>query len=197
MPIKCIIIDDEPLAINIIKQHMGQFSDLELVASYQNPIEAFEYLQANQIDLAFMDIQMPFLSGIDLIKSLPKLPAVIFTTAHRDYALESYELNIIDYLLKPISFSRFLKAINKFRKMVQLPELSQQQTSAPLVHDHLYVNANKKYIKIPFDQIQYVESIKDYIRIQVGDQGIMTKDRISEFKKSFPEIFFGYTDHLL
>ena len=190
MSIKCLIVDDEPLAIQIIAQHLSQISDAELMATFQNPIEAFDFIKENEIDLLFLDIQMPLLTGIDLIKSLSAPPKVIFTTAFRNYAIESYELDVVDYLLKPITFIRFFKAINKYRSLVQLPIAVEEapKETAP-INDHLYVNANKKYIKVLFEQINYVESIKDYIRIHTDKEAIMTKDRISEFEKRLPSSF--------
>ncbi|MEL6924293.1 MAG: response regulator, partial [Bacteroidota bacterium] len=114
--IRCIIVDDEPLAITIIEKHVAQMPQLQLVASFQNPLEAFQRLQQGDIDLIFLDIQMPVLTGLDFVKALQKRPAVIFTTAFRNYAVESYELDVIDYLVKPITFSRFFTAVNKFIK---------------------------------------------------------------------------------
>lgn len=189
--ITCIIVDDEPLAIQIIEQHLCQINDLELIGTFQNPLEAFSFLQANSVDLVFLDIQMPLLTGIDLVKSLPNAPKVIFTTAHRNYAIESYELDVVDYLLKPVTFIRFFKAINKLRALQELPTSTMEtsSSSSAISHDHIYVNANKKYIKVLFHEIHYVESLKDYIRIHTDDQPIITKDRISEFEKKLPDNF--------
>ncbi|NAS13972.1 LytR/AlgR family response regulator transcription factor [Poritiphilus flavus] len=189
MPVKCMIIDDEPLAIQVIAQHLEKIEDLELKGSFQKPLDAFEMLKTQQIDLIFLDIQMPLLSGIDLIKSLPDPPAVIFTTAHRDYALESYELNIVDYLLKPISFTRFFRAVNKYRKIARIPDPKVLPKETEPVNDHIYVNANKKYVKVLFKEITHVESIKDYIRIHTTGTSIITKDKISEFERKLPDQF--------
>ncbi|MGB0524761.1 MAG: LytR/AlgR family response regulator transcription factor [Flammeovirgaceae bacterium] len=187
--IKCLIIDDEPLAIQIITQHLEQLPDFELVHTFQNPIDGFNFLKTTPIDLLFLDIQMPLLTGIDLIKSLENPPPIIFTTAHRNYAIESYELDVVDYLLKPIAFTRFFKAINKFKSLRQIPVPSTPIQHAEPTNDHLYVNANKRYIKVLFAQINYVESIKDYIRIHSGDQTIITKEKISEFEQKLPHGF--------
>jgi len=160
--IKCLIIDDEPLAIMLIEKHIAQIPQLEIVASCQNALEAFELLKKGPIDLLFLDIQMPVLTGLEFAKSLQHPPSIIFTTAYREYALESYELNVVDYLLKPITFTRFFKAINKFLN-------SRQQETAPVVQiaptaatepAYIYVNANKKHIKVLFHDILYVERIK-------------------------------------
>ncbi|HAS43671.1 MAG TPA: DNA-binding response regulator [Microscillaceae bacterium] len=189
MTIKCLIIDDEPLAIQIIREYLTQVSDLELVATFENSLEAFEWVSKNPIDLIFLDIQMPLLTGIDFVKTLPQPPKVIFTTAHRNYAIESYELDVVDYLLKPISFIRFFKAVNKFKSLSDIPVATTQITQPELVHNHLYVNANKKFIKILFEQIRYIESIKDYIHIHTTDQNVITKEKISSFAAKLPHNF--------
>lgn len=188
MPITCIIVDDEPLAIQIIEGHIAQIPDFELVATFQHPVRALEFLDTTCIDLIFIDIEMPILTGIDFIKTLKNIPKVIFTTAYRNYAIESYELEVIDYLLKPISFARFLRAVNRFKSRRQeAPILSIESTD--LKNDHIYVNANKKFIKVLFNDITYVESIKDYVRIHTPDGSVVTRDKISEFEKKLPHNF--------
>lgn len=187
---KCIIVDDEPLAIKVIKRHLEQIPQLTLVASCSSAIEAFELLKSETVDLIFLDIHMPMLSGIDFLKSLAQPPGIIFTTAYRNYAVESYELNVIDYLVKPISFPRFFQAVSKFTQ--QTPgsnKLKQPAAEATSTSDHIYVNTNKKYTKIAFREILYVESIKDYIRIQTEENRIITKDKISEFHTKLPNGF--------
>jgi len=186
---KCLIIDDEPLAIQVLVNHLKQVPDLELVNSFQNPLEAFELLKTTEIDLIFLDIQMPLLTGIDFVKSLQNPPAIIFTTAYRNYAIESYELDVIDYLLKPITFIRFFKAINKYKNLHQKTISIKTPTVTPMVNDHIYVNSNKKFIKVLFNEILYVESIKDYIRIHTPEKNIITKDKISEFENKLPNVF--------
>ena len=119
--LKCLIIDDEPLAQNVIENYLKNFSFIELVAKCENALIALEWIKKQKIDLIFLDISMPFISGIDFIKTLQNPPAIILTTAHKEFAIESYELNVLDYLLKPISFERFLKAINKLD--IHVPKL--------------------------------------------------------------------------
>ncbi|NAS30792.1 response regulator [Flavobacteriaceae bacterium R38] len=189
MKTKCLIIDDEPLAIQVIETHLKQFSDLELVATFEKPLEAFELLKTEKVDLIFLDIEMPILSGIDFIKSLSNSPKIILTTAYRNYALEGYELDIVDYLLKPISFKRFFKAINKYRRFNNDIESESIINTEKTNNDHLYVNSNKKFIKINFEDILYIESIKDYIRIHLSDKSVITKDAISNFEKKLPVSF--------
>ena len=189
MKIKCLIIDDEPLAAALIEAHVKQVPNLEVVATCINALEGFEILKSEPIDLIFLDIQMPLLTGIEFLKSLSNPPKVIFTTAYREYAIESYELEVVDYLLKPISFDRFFKAINKFFKTFKstIPEIPIVNTKATT--GFVYVNSNKKHHKILFSEILYVESIKDYIRIHLNDKTIVTKDKISEFEQKLPSNF--------
>jgi len=193
MAIKCLIIDDEPLAIKIIKRHVEQLPSLELVDTFQNPLEAFELIKKEKIDLLFLDIQMPVLTGLEFVRALQNPPSVIFTTAYRDYAVESYELNIVDYLVKPITFTRFLKAVNKYESQFQKIEQPSPTLASPTqtssVPNYIYVNSNKKHIKIIFEDILYVESIKDYVRIHTNDTSIMTKFKISEFEEKLPDNF--------
>ena len=191
MPIKCLIVDDEPLAIMLIEKHISQIPQLELVASCQNALEAFEVLKKESIDLLFLDIQMPVLTGLEFAKSLQHPPSIIFTTAYREYAVESYELNVVDYLLKPITFSRFFKAINKYLNSQHTESAMNiiQTAAVPKSPAFIYVNANKKHIKILLKDVLYVESLKDYIRIHTNDQRITTKDKISEFEQKLPDNF--------
>lgn len=190
MKTKCIIIDDEPLAIALIEDHVSKFSNLEIVATCQNAIEGFEVLKSHQIDLIFLDIQMPMLTGIEFLKSLRNPPKVIFTTAYREYAIESYELDVIDYLLKPISFDRFFKAINKYFKIVETKSITViAESKLDDSTRHIYVNMNKKHHKILFADILYAESLKDYVRIHTLDATIITKDKISSFEKKLPSFF--------
>lgn len=185
--VRCLIVDDEPLAIALMQAHIDQIPQLELVDSCQNALAAFEILKREKIDLLFLDIQMPVLSGIEFVKSLKKPPAIIFTTAHRQYALESYELNIVDYLLKPIAFIRFFKAINKYldsRTPLTLQTITQDQSPK-----YFFVNANKKNLRIAFEEILYVESLKDYLRIVTKSQSIVTKSTITAFEKTLPPSF--------
>ncbi len=188
--IKCIIVDDEPLAIQLIEGHIEQIPGLELLASYKNALDAFESLKTAPVDLIFLDIHMPVLTGIDFVKSLQSPPGIIFTTAYRNYAAESYELNVIDYLIKPITFIRFFKAVakfsNQYEKSVQIRETP---VANPFPTEYIYVNSNKKYIKVEFEQILYVESIKDYVRIHTSEKSITTKDKISDFEKKLPPSF--------
>ena len=192
MMTRCLIVDDEPLAIQLLKSHVEQVPNLELAASCDNALEAFEVLKSTQVDLLFLDIQMPMLTGVEFLKSLAHPPKVIFTTAYRDYAMEGYELNIVDYLLKPITFERFFKAINKYFELGQqvapMPVPVSTPQPAP-TNDHLFINVNKKYHKVLFDDILYIESLKDYLRIYTTAEPFTTKEKISEFIEKLPGQF--------
>ncbi len=190
MKTKCIIIDDEPLAIELIEEYVSKFSNLEVVATCNNALQGFEVLKSQEVDLIFLDIQMPMLTGIEFLKSLSDPPRVIFTTAYRDYAIESYELEIVDYLLKPISFDRFFKALNKYFKTIETKTINVPvESKLDATTGYIYVNKNKKHHKILFTDILYAESLKDYVKIHTMDTTIMTKDKISDFEKKLPPSF--------
>ncbi|WP_350290761.1 LytTR family DNA-binding domain-containing protein [uncultured Croceitalea sp.] len=189
MAIKCIIIDDEPLAINVIEAHLKSLPDIELVGAFENSIEAHEAIKKLKVDLIFLDIEMPLLTGLDFIKTTKTSAKIILTTAYRDYAPESYDLEVVDYLLKPISFSRLFKSINKYKSLTNQPILKTEIPKGNVNNDHIYVNSNKKFIKISFADILYIESIKDYVRIHKEDETIITKDTISNFELKLPNSF--------
>jgi len=185
--LKCLIIDDEPLAQNVIENYLKNFSFIELIARCENALSALEWIKKQKIDLIFLDISMPFLSGIDFIKTLQNPPAIILTTAHKEFAIESYELNVLDYLLKPISFERFLKAINKL-------DIHTSEVIKPVISDSendafIYVKSEKKNIKILFKEILFIESLKDYIKIHTIDKTIVTQVSISAIEQRLPDNF--------
>lgn len=187
--IRCLIIDDEPLAIEVLETHLAQLPEMILVATFANPVAALETLRNEKIDIIFLDIEMPVLSGIDFVKNIAIAPKIIFTTAYRNYAIESYELDVVDYLLKPISFIRFLKAVNKFKSLLQMPVVMTEGPSEVPLDNHIYVNANKKFIKLEFDDISYVESMKDYVKIHLPNKSVVTKDAIGSFAAKLPAEF--------
>jgi DNA-binding LytR/AlgR family response regulator len=179
MKYKCIIVDDEPLARELIASHLAHFDNFELVASFENALKAYAFLESNAINLMFLDIEMPLLKGNDFLKKLKNPPKVIFTTAYREYALEGYELNVIDYLLKPITFDRFFVSIEKF-KQLQIQKTPENSTN----EDHIFVSSGSKNIKIIFDHILFVESLKDYITIHLENgKSHHLKQNISAFEK--------------
>tara|TARA_R110002073_G_scaffold216229_2_gene376447 strand:- start:10480 stop:11178 length:699 start_codon:yes stop_codon:yes gene_type:complete len=183
---KCLIVDDEELARRLIARHLNQLPDFEIVASCGSAIEANNILKNEQIDLLFLDIEMPILKGTDFLKTLINKPKVIFTTAYRDYAIESYELNVVDYLLKPIEFIRFYKAIEKFLDTQIIAKSEKNIISEPT---HIFVQSNKKNIKVLLDDIQYIESIKGYIKIHTTDDTLLITHSLSSFSDKLDNRF--------
>lgn len=184
---KCIIIDDEPLAIEILESYVARVDELELVGTFRNAIAAFTFVQQNAVDLIFLDIEMPKLSGIDFLKTLKHHPKVIITTAYRDYAIEGFELEVIDYLLKPIPFERFLKSVGK----VLSTRMETIVTPTPVAQDSfIYFKVDKKMVKTKIADILYIESIKDYVKVRTGEKEIITQQKISYLDESLPRTQF-------
>ena len=184
--IKAIIVDDEPLALDVLETYIAQLPELELVARCENALEAREVLKQHDVDLMFLDINMPQLTGIDFVKTLSVKPNFIFTTAHPYYAVEGFELNAIDYLMKPIPLERFMKAVNKVINM-QLGE-----TSAPekKKENFIFVKADKKLIKVNFDDILYIEGLKDYVIIRQKEGRIITLHTMKSLEAKLPDHIF-------
>lgn len=185
----CIVVDDEPLARSLLEQHIADIPFLEHAGSFKNALLAADFLSKNQVDVLFLDIQMPKLTGIDFLKSLQHPPTVIFTTAYREYAVESYELQAQDYLLKPITFKRFFTAVSRLQ--VAAPkaiETSDQETTH--THEHIFVHVNKKHIKVILNEVRYIESIKDYLKIHTTTETLVIKERISHFIEQLPDTSF-------
>lgn len=183
---KCIIVDDEPLAIEIMESYVGKVEQLKLVATFRNAVSAFTFLQQNPVDLIFLDIQMPKLSGIDFLKTLKNPPKVIFTTAFRDYAIEGFELEVADYLLKPIPFERFLKAV---AKVLHHPVAASTPANgkSDLNDNYVYFKVDKKMIKTRMSEILFIESIKDYVKVRTAEKEIVTQQKISYLEESLPK----------
>lgn len=187
--IKCLLLDDEPLALNVLENYIKQFQHLELAGKCSNPLEAISILKNRQIDLLFLDIKMPVLNGISLLKTLSNPPKVILTTAYRDYAIESYELNVLDYLLKPISLERFVIAINKFQPLTLNGDTA--YSGLALSEDRFtYFKSNKKMVKVFFKDIWWIESLKDYVKVKTADQTIVSYERISYLEEKLPDDLF-------
>lgn len=189
-----MIVDDEPLALDVLETFIGRLDNLELVCRCHNALEAYNCLQSEHIDLMFLDIQMPKLTGIDFLKSLANPPKVVFTTAYRDYAVEGFELNVVDYLLKPIAFERFLKSISKVTVAEQSPPLAPATlpqalppTAAPDYREaFIYLKADKKMVKVMLADILYIESLKDYIRVKTETKEIISYQKISFLEEKLP-----------
>ena len=177
----CIIVEDEPLAAEVLKEYISQVPFLQLKGECTDAIYAIEILQREKIDLIFLDIHLPRLKGLDFIRTLKSPPQIIITTAYQDYALQGYELNVIDYLLKPIEFSRFLTATNKlqFQKHVAAPGNIQTTTERP----YLFFYVSKKKVKMFLDEILYIESLKEYIRITAKNKAILTKFPLGQIEE--------------
>ena len=186
MKIRCLIVDDEPLALDVLETYIGRVDNLELVCRCNNAVEAYNCLQTEHIDLMFLDIQMPKLTGIDFLKSLTNPPKVIFTTAYRDYAVEGYELNAVDYLLKPISFDRFLKAIAKVTPQEHKPTATIAASEQDYKDAFIYLKADKKMVKVMLSDILYIESLKDYIRVKTETKEIISYQKISFLEEKLP-----------
>lgn len=185
MKIRCLIVDDEPLAIRLIENHISKIDVLEVVAIANNAMKAFEILNTQQIDLLFLDIKMPNITGIDFLRSLKHPPKTIFTTAYRDFAIESYELEVVDYLLKPITFERFFKSVDKFlREAVPVKMID---TTPQKKEDYILLKSAGKSYKIDLNDILYIESIKDYIKVHKTDgSSIMSKYKIGNLEEELP-----------
>ena len=184
MSIKCIIVDDEPLAIEILESYVARVEQLQVLSTFRNAVSAFTFLQQHSVDLIFLDIQMPKLSGIDFMKTLKNPPKVIFTTAFRDYALQGFELEIVDYLLKPIPFDRFLKAV---AKVLHQPAPAANGSKPDVVTDnYVYFKVDKKMIRTKMADVLYIESIKDYVKVKTGEREIVTQQKISYLEESLP-----------
>lgn len=189
IPLRCLMVDDEPLAREVIKQYIEQIPSLALVGECSNAIQALTFLQLQPVDLIFLDILLPQLNGIDFLKTLKTPPQIIFTTAHPQYALEGYELNVVDYLLKPVRFDRFLKAVNKAmpiqnNKQLIEPAFREDENNK---HSFVYFRADRKMVKIVLKDILYIESMKDYIKIITAHGTIITKQSISSVEAMLPE----------
>lgn len=182
---KCIIVDDEPLAIEVLKSHIQKIDGLDIVGTCSDAIEAFDFLHKNEVDLMFLDINMPEMKGTDLVKTLQNPPTVVFTTAHREYAIESYNLNVLDYLLKPISFKRFLQTIEKFKQQnVVVSEVTFHKNNDS--KEYVYLREKNVIHKIPVSEIIYVESFGDYLQVHTQDREIKSRCTISAVEKALP-----------
>jgi two-component system LytT family response regulator len=186
----CLIVEDEPLARNLLTEYVKKVPFLTLVKACSNPMEALEVLRNNAVDILFLDIQMPEITGITLLKVLQKKPMVILTTAYSEYALESYELDVVDYLLKPITFDRFLKAVDKASQRINAPASSSpatpEKTFTESSPDFVFVKDGTKLVKINFADILYVEGLKDYVTIHTKTQKVISLQRLKTLELQLP-----------
>ena len=183
--INCIIVDDEPMAREILQTHLQKMDFVTIVKVCKNATEAFNVVSSEQVDLIFLDINMPEISGLSFAKSINKKSKIIFTTAYREYAIDGFDLQAVDYLLKPISFERLAQAIDKFEsnrtiiKNVPLIETEEK-------NDFIFVRSDRKMVKINFEEIKYIESLSDYIKIHLKDKIIITRETISNIEVKLP-----------
>jgi DNA-binding LytR/AlgR family response regulator len=188
MKIKCIIIDDEPLGAEVIEAHLKEFPNMELKESFTNPLEALSIIESGEIDVVFIDINMPKMNGLDFIRSIEQSPYFIITTAYREYAVESFDLDVLDYLVKPIPFTRFLKSINKLsQKFITDKSEDVQQTTEK---SFIFLKVDKKLIKIKFEDIFFIESLKDYIKVFTKSGEYLAHKSLSGITEELPKTQF-------
>lgn len=184
MKLKCLLVDDEPPALKVLSTYLENMDNLELVATCANALEAMQLLKEHPVDVLFLDIKMPRLLGTEFIRTLRSPPKVIFTTAHKDYALEGFELDAVDYLLKPFSFERFVRAVNKLTNTIDQP--ANERAAAP-GEAFLYFRSDRKMVKVELSAIRYIESLKDYSRIVwTQDKPLLVKKPIGSIEQMLP-----------
>lgn len=180
---RCIIVEDEPLAAEVLRDYVEQIPFLQLRGICNDAIYALEMLQNESIDLIFLDIHLPKLKGLDFLRSLKHPPAVIITSAYQEYALQGYEHNVVDYLLKPIEFSRFLMAVNKLKVQQEPRQAGIEATAAAPARTYFFFNVSKKRVKVYLDEMLYIESLKEYIRITTKGKTILTKFQLGQIEE--------------
>jgi DNA-binding LytR/AlgR family response regulator len=185
--IQCIIVDDEPVAREILENHLSRINAVTVVASCKNALEAFNTINSQKIDLIFLDINMPEISGLSFAKSINKDIKIIFTTAYREYAVDGFDLQAVDYLLKPISFERLFQGINKYLDENTALKPAVIEEIIPDKSDFIFVRSDRKMIKINFNEILYIESLSDYIKIHLRDKTVVTRETISNIETKLPQ----------
>ena len=188
--INCIALDDEPLALDIIEAYVKKHPELRMVARCNNAAEASEILKKQSIDLMFLDIQMPGINGLNFIRSLEQKPLFMFTTAYSEYAIDGFELDAIDYLLKPIAFDRFEKAVEKAKEYYAIKNNSDVSES-DLENDYIFVKANQQLVKLSYGEILYVEAFADYVKIFLNDRKIVTLQTMKKMESKLPKDIFS------
>lgn len=186
MKTRCLIIDDEPLAIKLIKTHLSKLDSFEVAGECSNALKAIEFLKREHIDLMFLDINMPEITGLEFLKSLPDPPYVIITTAYREYAIEGYDLDVIDFLLKPISFERFLKAINRFCNRSNPFHANSAGQPEPEEIRHIFIQDGKNIYRIQYDDLLYIEGFGEYVKVVTVSKTYLVRDSLSDFEQKLP-----------
>lgn len=187
---KCIVVDDEPLAREGMRIDITEYSGLELVGMFESAIQANNFLQKNEVDLMFLDIQMPEMTGFEFLKMLKNPPLVILTTAYPQFALDSYEFDVIDYLVKPIRMERFIKAVNKAEEIFAAKRSGVSHLES-ITDDYIYIKAERKYVKILFKEIVYIEGLKDYVIIHTTKEKHMTAMNVKTIYNQLPQEVFA------
>ena len=188
--IQCLIVDDEPMAREILENHLGKIDAVEVVASCKNAVDAFNVISAKKIDVIFLDINMPEISGLSFAKAIDNKIKLIFTTAYREYAVDGFDLQAVDYLLKPISFDRLYQSINKYIDECMPSQLIKVNENVEEKSDFIFVRSDRKMIKINFSDIFYIESLGDYIKILLNTKNIVTRESISSMEAKLPKNMF-------
>lgn len=186
--IKCLIVDDEPVALDILENHLSKIEKIDIVGRCQNATEAFNLINANQVDLIFLDINMPGITGISFAKSINRNIKIIFTTAYREYAIEGFDLHAVDYLLKPISFPRLLDAVNNFQE-IHL-KVKEQEGINEKNAEFIFVKIDRKMHKIDFSKILWIESLSDYLKLETTEGTKVTRETISSIEEKLPDSKF-------
>jgi DNA-binding LytR/AlgR family response regulator len=186
MKIKCLIIDDEPLAIKILENYLKDFQHIQLVATFNNPVAALPIIDEQDIDVIFLDINMPKMSGLDFLRSLKIKPLIVITTAYREYAVDSFDLDVLDYLVKPIPYGRFVKSINKITKQLQLEKDKLEEITIK-EEPYIFLKVDKKLMKIKLNDILFIESLKDYIKVITAVGDYLVHKSMNSISEELPE----------
>jgi DNA-binding LytR/AlgR family response regulator len=187
---KCLIIDDEPLAIKLIRSHLTKLDSFEIAGECKNALKAFEVLKKEKIDLMFLDINMPEITGLDFLKTIPDPPYVIITTAYREYAIEGYDLDVVDFLLKPISFERFLKAINRYCNRTRSLSVNQNTNHDQAGNKFVYIQDGKNIFKLNHEDVLYLEGYGEYVKVITPSKTHLVRESLTEFEnKLSPDSF--------
>lgn len=188
--IRCLIIDDEPLAIQLIRSHLSKLDCFEVAGECRNALKALEFLRQTKIDLMFLDINMPEITGLEFLKTIPDPPYVIITTAYREYAIEGYDLDVVDFLLKPISFERFLKAINRFCNRTKGDVRSIPESHSQTEQKHIFIQDGKNTIRLDYDEVEYFEGYGEYVKVITCTRTYVVRDSLTDFEnKLSPDSF--------
>ncbi len=188
--INCIIVDDEPVAREILEKHLSKMEKVRVVGSCKNALEAFQIVSSEKVDLIFLDINMPDISGLSFAKSINKSIKVIFTTAYREYAVDGFDLQAVDYLLKPISFERLLQALNKYMNENTTVKYYEPATVEDEKSDYFFVRSDRKMIKISYPEILFVESLGDYMKIHLKNKVVVTRETVANIEARLPQTEF-------